>query len=45
MFPVCYNGSVTTWRRDGRKTKQRRRMYSLRFGFPYHQLRYNKGVG
>ena len=45
MFPVCYNGSVTTWRRDGRKTKQRRRMNPLRFGFPYHQLRYNKGVG
>lgn len=45
MFPVCYNGSVTTWRRDGTKTKQRRRMYPLRFGCPYHQLRYNKGVG
>ena len=45
MFPVCYNGSVTTWRRDGTKTKQRRRMCPLRFGFPYHQLRYNKGVG
>ena len=45
LFLVCYNGSVTTWRRDGRKTKQRRRMNPLRFGFPYHQLRYNKGVG
>ena len=45
LFPVCYNGSVTTWQRDGTKTKQRRRMYPLRFGFPYHQLRYNKGVG
>ena len=45
MFPVCYNGSVTTWRRDSTKIKQRRRMYPLRFGFPYHQLRYNKGVG
>ena len=45
MFPVCYNGSVTTWQRDGTKTKQRRRMNPLRFSFPYHQLRYNKGVG
>lgn len=45
LFPFCYNGSVTTWRRDGTKTKQRRRMNPLRFGFPYHQLRYNKGVG
>ena len=45
MFPVCYNGSVTTWQRDGRKTTQRSRMNPLRFGCPYHQLRYNKGVG